>query len=160
VVDPLGGAYYVEALTDQIEEAAWRYIRTIDEMGGMVAAVETGFPQREIADAAFRFQQQLERGERIIVGVNDFTVAGETPIPILRIDPDVERRQVDRTRRVRAARDRGRVEEALAGLRRAAEGQGNTMEHVLACVKAHATQGEICDVFRAAYGEYREPAMI
>jgi methylmalonyl-CoA mutase N-terminal domain/subunit len=160
VVDPLGGAYFVEALTDQVEETAWRYIRRIDEMGGMVAAVEAGFPQREIAEASFRVQQQVERHERIIVGVNDFVVDEDTPIPTLKIDPEVERRQIERTRRVRANRDSAQVERALAGLRRAAEGSDNTMEHLMECVRAYATQGEICDVFRRVYGEYREPALI
>jgi methylmalonyl-CoA mutase N-terminal domain/subunit len=159
-VDPLGGSYFVETLTDQVEEAAWRYIRHIDELGGMVAAVEAGYPQREIAEASFRFQQQVERGERIIVGVNDFVADREPAIPLLRIDPEVERRQIERTRRVRAERDNARTERALAALRRAAEGTDNTMDHLLACVKAHATQGEICDVFRKVYGEYREPAVI
>jgi methylmalonyl-CoA mutase N-terminal domain/subunit len=159
-VDPLGGSYFVESLTDQVEEAAWRYIRAIDEMGGMVAAVEAGYPQREIAEASFRYQQQVDRGERVVVGVNEFTIEDEAPIPILRIDPDVERRQIERTRRVRAGRDAARVERALDALRRAAAGSDNTMDYVLECVKAHATQGEICDVFRRVYGEYREPALI
>jgi methylmalonyl-CoA mutase N-terminal domain/subunit len=159
-VDPLGGAYFVETLTDQVEEAAWRYIHAIDDLGGMVAAVEAGYPQREIAEASFRFQQQVERKERIIIGVNEFAVEGEAPIPILRIDPDVERRQVERTRRVRAERDGARAERALAALRQAAAGAENTMDHIVECVKAYATQGEICDVFRRVYGEYREPAVI
>jgi methylmalonyl-CoA mutase N-terminal domain/subunit len=158
--DPLGGAYFVEALTDQIEEAAWRYIRAIDALGGMVAAIEAGYPMREIADASFRFQQQVERGERIIVGVNEFTMPDETPIPLLRIDPEVERRQIERTRRVRAERNNARVERALAALRRAAEGPENTMDAILECVNAYATLGEISDVFRRVYGEYREPALI
>ncbi len=158
--DPLGGAYFVETLTDQIEEAAWRYIRAIDALGGMVAAVEAGYPMREIADASFRFQQQVERGERIIVGVNEFTMPEETPIPILRIDPEVERRQIERTRRVRAERDNARAERALAALRRAAEGSENTMDAILECVTAYATLGEISDVFRRVYGEYREPALV
>ncbi|MGQ0570706.1 MAG: acyl-CoA mutase large subunit family protein [Armatimonadota bacterium] len=159
-VDPLGGSYFVETLTNQVEEAAWRYIRTIDELGGMVAAVEAGFPQREIADASFRFQQQVERSERIIVGVNEFGARDEPGIPILRVDPDVERRQIERTRRVRADRDNAQVERRLAALRRAAEGSDNTMDHIVECVRVHATQGEICDVFRRVYGEYREPAII
>ena len=159
-VDPLGGAYFVEALTNQIEEEAWNYIKRIDELGGMVAAVEAGYPQREIADASFRFQQQVERRERIIVGVNDFVVAEDTPIPTLQIDPAMERRQIDRTRRVRAERDGIQVERRLDALRRAAIGSENTMDHVLECVRAYATLGEICSVLRGVYGEYREPAII
>ncbi len=160
VADPLGGSYFLETLTHQIEDAAWAYIRTIDELGGMVAAVEAGYPMREIADASFRFQQQLERRERIIVGVNDFVADEEAPIPILKIDPEVERRQIERTRRVRAERDGATVERRLAGLRRAAEGSDNTMDHILECVRAYATLGEICGVLKKVYGEYREPAII
>jgi methylmalonyl-CoA mutase N-terminal domain/subunit len=160
VVDPLGGSFFVERLTDQVEAAAWRYIHAIDEMGGMVAAIEAGYPMREIADAAFRFQQQLERRARIVVGVNDFTAEEETPISTLRIDPGVEGRQAERTRGVRSGRDAARVERALAALHHAAEGSDNTMDFVLECVKAYATLGEICDVFRRVYGEYREPALI
>ncbi len=158
--DPLGGSYFLEALTDRVEEAAWVYIRKIDDLGGMVAAVEAGYPQREIAEASFRFQRQLEGGGRIIVGVNDFVVDEEPTIPTLKIDPDVERRQIDRTRRVRAERDNTQVERRLAALRAAARGAENTMDCVLECVRAYATQGEICDVFRHVYGEYREPAII
>ncbi len=159
-VDPLGGSYFVEALTSSMEEAAWEYIRKIDQMGGMVAAVEAGYPQREIAEASYRFQQQVERRERIIVGVNEFGAADEPAIPILRIDPETERRQAARTRDLRASRDNARVEGSLDALRRAARDGGNTMEHVLECVKAYATLGEVCDVFRGVYGEYREPAFI
>jgi methylmalonyl-CoA mutase N-terminal domain/subunit len=160
VADPLGGSYFIESLTAQVEEAAWRYIREIDQRGGMVAAVEAGYPQREIADAAFSFQQQVERGDRAVVGVNAFTHDDEPAMPTLRIDPDVERRQIERTRRVRAERDTTQTERALDGLRAAAAGRENTMDHVLACVRAYATLGEICDVFRGVYGEYREPVLI
>jgi methylmalonyl-CoA mutase N-terminal domain/subunit len=160
VADPLGGSYFLEALTNQVENAAWAYIKTIDELGGMVAAVEAGYPQREIAEASFRFQQQLERGERIVVGVNDFVTEEEPTIPILKIDPEVERRQIERTRRVRAERDGSAVERRLAALRRAAEGSENTMDHILECVRAYTTLGEICAVLKKVYGEYREPAII
>ncbi len=160
VVDPLGGSYFLETLTNQVEDAAWAYIHKIDELGGMVAAVEAGYPMREIAEASFRFQQALERKERVIVGVNDFVTEEEPAIPILKIDPEVERRQIERTRRVRAERDATVVERQLAGLRRAAEGSDNTMEHILECVRAYATLGEICGVLKKVYGEYREPAII
>ncbi|MBI3997805.1 MAG: methylmalonyl-CoA mutase, partial [Armatimonadetes bacterium] len=159
-VDPLGGSYFVETLTSQVEDAAWAYIRRIDDLGGMVRAVEAGYPQREIAEASFHFQQQVERKERIIVGVNEFVTPEERAIPILRIDPEIERRQIERTRRVRAERDNTRVQRALEALRRAAEGSDNTMDHILECVKAYATLGEICGVLRGVYGEYREPAII
>ena len=160
VADPLGGSYFLESLTNQIEEAAWAYIRKIDELGGMVAAVEAGYPMREIAEASFRFQQQLERKERIIVGVNDFVAEEEPAIQILKIDPEVERRQIERTRRVRAERDGDAVERRLRDLRRAAEGSENTMDHILECVRVYATLGEICGVLKKVYGEYREPAII
>ncbi len=160
VADPLGGAYFVEALTAEVERQAWEYIHRIDDLGGMVAAVEAGFPQREIAEAAYRYQQQLERQEKVIVGVNAFAQAEERPIEILRIPPEVERRQVERTRRVRARRDQGRAQAALARLREVAQAGGNTMYAIVDAVKAEATLGEICDVLRHVYGEYREMAVI
>jgi methylmalonyl-CoA mutase N-terminal domain/subunit len=158
--DPLGGAYFVEALTDRLEAEAARYIAKIDELGGMVRAVELGYPQREIAEASFRFQQAVERREKIIVGVNAFTVPEEAPIPILRIDPAVERAQIERLRQVRAARDAGAVRRALDAVARAIAAGENTMYPIVEAVRARATLGEICDVYRAAYGEYREPAII
>ncbi len=159
-VDPLGGSYFVEALTRKVEEEAWKYIRRIDELGGMLAAVEAGFPQREIADAAYHYQQQLERREKVVVGVNEFVSGEPQPIPILKIPPEVERRQVERLKRVRAERDNQRVARCLAELRRVAETGGNTMYPIVEAVKAYATLGEICDVFRAVWGEYREPAVL
>jgi methylmalonyl-CoA mutase, N-terminal domain len=159
-IDPLGGSYFVEALTNEMEARAEAYIRRIDDLGGMVRAVELGYPQREIAEASYRYQQQLERKEKIIVGVNEFVLPDERPISTLRIDPEAERRQIERLRRVKAGRDQRKVEQALHALRRAAEGGGNTMELVVECARAQATIGEICDVFRAVYGEYREPAII
>ncbi len=159
-VDPLGGAPFVEALTNQLEAAAEAYIRRIDELGGMVRAVERGYPQREIAEASYRYQQQLERKEKIVVGVNEFVLPEERAIPLLRIDPEVERRQIERVRRGRANRDQHRAARALQDLRRAAEAGENTMYPILECVKMQVTMGEICDVFRAVYGEYREPAIL
>ncbi len=159
-VDPLGGSYFVEALTNRVEAEADAYIKKIDELGGMVRAVELGYPQREIAEASYHFQQQLERKEKIIVGVNEFVAPEEQPISFLRIDPEVERRQIERVRRVRSARDQRRVQAALDALTHATERGENTMYHVVECVRASATIGEICDVFRAVYGEYREPAII
>lgn len=159
-VDPLGGSYFVEALTNEMEEGGWRYIRKIDELGGMVNAIEVAYPMREIADASYHYQQQVERKEKIIVGVNEFTSEEPQPIPILKIDPDVERRQVYRVQRIRAERDNAAVRARLAELRRTAESGGNTMYPIVEAVKAHATLGEICDVFRAVWGEYREQAVI
>jgi methylmalonyl-CoA mutase N-terminal domain/subunit len=159
-VDPLGGSYFVERLTERMEAAAGAYIRTIDEMGGMLAAIERGYPMREIAEASYRDQQALERKERIIVGVNEFVTPEERRIPVLRIDPAVERRQVERLQRVRAERDQAAVRRALDALRRTAEAGGLTMPAIVEAVKARATLGEICDVFRAVYGEYRETAVL
>ncbi|HEY3249298.1 MAG TPA: methylmalonyl-CoA mutase family protein [bacterium] len=159
-VDPLGGAYFVESLTNTIEDAADAYIRRIDDLGGMVRAVELGYPQREIAEASYAFQQQLERREKTVVGVNEFVSPEERPIPTLRIDPQVERRQIDRLRQVRVDRDSAQVGRALEALRTATRQGENTMERIVDCVRAYATLGEICDVFRVVYGEYREPAII
>jgi methylmalonyl-CoA mutase N-terminal domain/subunit len=158
--DPLGGAYFVEALTTRMEEDAGAYVSRIDELGGMVRAVEQGFPQREIAEASFRFQQSLERRERTIVGVNDLVMPDERPIAILRIDPEVERRQVERVGQVRVQRDGAAARRALDALRAATEAGENTMDRIVDAVRARVTVGEICDVFRAVYGEYREPAII
>jgi len=159
-VDPLGGSYFVEALTNRVEAEAEAYIRKIDDLGGMVRAVELGYPQREIADASYRYQQQLERREKIVVGINEFAGPDVQPIQILRIDPQVERRQIERLQRVRKERDSRQARRALDALQRAGERGENTMDRVVDCVRAAATVGEICDVFRTVYGEYREPAII
>jgi methylmalonyl-CoA mutase, N-terminal domain len=158
--DPLAGSYFVEALTARIEEEAMAYIRRIDEMGGIIVAVEKGYPQKEIADSAYRFQQQVERGERVIVGVNKFTAENEEiTIPVLKIDPEIERGQIERVRAVRARRAQAPYDQAMAALRDACMSTRNLMPCVLDAVRAEATLGEICDIFREAYGVYREPAV-
>ncbi|TMQ65627.1 MAG: methylmalonyl-CoA mutase [Candidatus Eisenbacteria bacterium] len=157
--DPLGGSYFVEALTDKVEEEALRYIRRIDEMGGIIAAVERGYPQKEIADSAYKFQQQVEREERIIVGVNRFVSDEEVAIPVLRIDPEIERRQIERIQAVRARRDAAAYAKAVEALRDACMSSKNLVPYVLDAVRAYATLGEVSDVFREAYGVYREPAV-
>ncbi len=159
-VDPLGGAYFIESLTDRMEAEAGAYISKIDEMGGMLAAIDRGYPMREIAEASYRYQQQLERKERAIVGVTEFVSPEARPIQLLRIDPDVERRQIERLRRVRASRDQGAARRALDALRRVTEQGGATMPAIVDAVTARVTLGEICDVFRAVYGEYRETAIL
>ncbi len=159
-VDPLGGAYFVEALTDRIEAEAAAYIEKIEEMGGMLAAIERGYPMREIAEASYHYQQQLERKEKVIVGVNEFVRPDATPIPILKVDPEVERRQIARLRRVRAERDQAAARGALDTLRRVTDAGGNTMPAIVDAVRARVTMGEICDVFRRVYGEYREQAIL
>ena len=160
VVDPFGGSYFMEALTDTMEAEALATIKRIDEMGGIIAAVERGYPQKEIADSAYRFQLQVERGERVIVGVNKFASdADELPIPVLKIDPDIERRQSERVKSVKATRDAARHAAAMKALRDACMSDKNLVPFVLDAVKAHATLGEISDLFREAYGVYREPAV-
>ena len=156
-VDPLGGAYFVEALTDEMERAAYEYFAKIDELGGMVEAVKRNFPQREIADAAFRFQQEVDSGQRLVVGVNAYQNPDDEPLEILRIDPALERKQMDRLASVRAARDAAGVEAALAALReQAARADANLMPALLDCARAHATEGEIVGALQDVFGTYAE----
>ncbi len=159
-VDPLGGSYAVEAITDRIEAEALDYIRRIDDMGGIVRAIELGFPQKEIAEASYRFQQQLDRGQQVMVGVNKYQLEDEPPIEVLRIGADVERKQADRVRARKAARDAAAVRQALAEVRRAAAEETNLMPPILAAVKVECTVGEISDIFRETFGVYRDPAWI
>ncbi|WP_242338133.1 methylmalonyl-CoA mutase [Anaeromyxobacter sp. SG66] len=156
VVDPLAGSHYVEWLTDEMERRALEHIRRIDEMGGMLRAVEEGYPQREIAESAYRYQRDVEAGERIVVGVNAFRTEAEEPIRILKIDETVARRQVERLREVRASRDAARAAAALSAIERAARDGTNVVPSVIDAVKAYATLGEISDVFREVHGVYRE----
>ncbi len=159
-VDPLGGSYAVEAITDRIEAEAWEYIRRIDELGGIVRAIEIGFPQKEIAEAAYRYQQQLERGEKVIVGVNKYQMREEPPIEVLRIPPEVERKQVERVRQRKAARNARAVQGALDSIRRAAREGSNLMPPIIEAVKQEVTVGEISDVFREVFGVYQDPAYL
>ncbi|HKP89280.1 MAG TPA: methylmalonyl-CoA mutase family protein [Thermoleophilaceae bacterium] len=155
-IDPLGGSYFVEALTDRMEQAAYDYFAKIDELGGMVEAIKQNYPQREIADASFRYQEEVDRGERIVVGVNRYADAGEKPIPILRIDPALERKQVDRLQSVRGRRRGADVEEALGRLKQAAAGDANLMEPMIECARAHASEGEIVGALQEVFGTYTE----
>jgi methylmalonyl-CoA mutase N-terminal domain/subunit len=156
VVDPLGGSYFVERLTLDMERGAYEYFDTIDRMGGMVEAVEQGFPQREIAESAYRFQQAVEKREKQIVGVNAFVEDDEPPVPTLYIDEQAAEAQLARLAAVRARRDQARVETALWRLQEAARGTDNTMYPLLDCVRAYATVGEMCDALREVWGEYEE----
>jgi methylmalonyl-CoA mutase N-terminal domain/subunit len=156
-IDPLGGSYFVEALTDEMERQAYEYFAKIDELGGMVEAVKRNFPQREIADAAFRYQQEVDSGQRVLVGVNAYRSDDEEPLEILRIDPALERKQVDRLAQVRAARDAGAVERALGELREQAARDGvNLMPALLDCARAQATEGEIVGALQDVFGTYAE----
>jgi len=156
IVDPLGGSYFVEALTRDMYNGAREYFETIDRMGGMVAAIEAGYPQREIAESAYRFQQAVERKEKVIVGVNDYVAEDDRPMPILYIDEQVAERQLARLEGLRRTRDADRVARALDALREAAAGSANTMYPILDAVRAYATVGEMCDALREVWGEYEE----
>jgi methylmalonyl-CoA mutase N-terminal domain/subunit len=156
VVDPLGGSYFVERLTLDMEEGAYKYFDAIDRMGGMVAAVEAGFPQREIAESAYRFQQSVEKKDKTIVGVNGFVDPDEKPLPILYIDDTASEQQLARLATLKQTRDNARVTATLEALKDAARGAGNTMYPLLDCVRAYATVGEMCDALREVWGEYEE----
>jgi methylmalonyl-CoA mutase N-terminal domain/subunit len=160
VVDPFGGSYFVERLTNDLEAEALDYFERIDSMGGMVEAVERGFPQREIAESAYRFQQALESGERVIVGVNDFVADDEPPVGILYIDESAGEQQLAKLDALRRNRDEARVRQSLDALRRGAIGSANTMPLLLDSVRAYATIGEMCDALRDVWGEYVEDAVI
>jgi methylmalonyl-CoA mutase, N-terminal domain len=155
-IDPLGGAYFVEALTDELERAAYDYFAKIDELGGMVEAVKRNFPQREIADAAFAYQQEVDEGRRIVVGVNAYGEQDEPPIETLRIDPALERKQVDRLQSARARRDGPAVEGSLATLREVAASDANLMPALLEAARAHASEGEIVAALQQVFGTYTE----
>lgn len=156
-IDPLGGSYFVEALTDRLEELAYAYFAKIDELGGMTEAVKRGFPQREIADAAYELQREYDSRERILVGVNDHTEGEDGELEILRIDPALERKQIGRVQAVRARRDGAAVERELAALREAAADDGhNLMPNLIECARVHATEGEIVEALQTVFGTYTE----
>ena len=156
VVDPLGGSYFIERLTLDMEEGAYKYFDAIDRMGGMVAAIEQGFPQREIAEASYRFQQAFEKKEKIMVGVNAYVDPNEPPFPILYIDDQAADQQLVRLAELKRTRDNAAVGRTLVALQEAARSGANTMYPLLDCVRAYATVGEMCDALRAVWGEYEE----
>src|SRR3954464_9930651 len=155
-IDPLGGSYFVEALTDKMEAAAYDYFRRIDELGGMVEAVKMNFPQREIADAAFELQSEIDQGERVVVGCNRYRHEDEAELPTLRIDPTLEAKQIGRVQAVRARRTGDGVEQALRKVRETAASQANLMPALLDAARAHATEGEIIDALQDVWGSYTE----
>ncbi|MEE9417952.1 MAG: methylmalonyl-CoA mutase family protein [Desulfatiglandaceae bacterium] len=155
-VDPLGGSYYLETLTREIYERAEEYIRKIDEMGGAVEAVEQGFIQREIQDSAYKYQREIEKEERVVVGVNRFQTEEEKPTNLLRVDPEVRVGQIEQLRRLKSERDDEKVKQSLAALKAGAEGKDNLMPLILDAVRAYGTLGEICDVLRGVFGEYQQ----
>jgi methylmalonyl-CoA mutase N-terminal domain/subunit len=159
LIDPLGGSYHVEWLTNELERQALDYIERIDSMGGMLVAIDQGYPQREIARSSYELERAVNRGERVVVGVNGYTQAGGAPkIPTLRIDPELERQQVESLRKVKAERDGAAVAAALAAVESAARGSANLMPPIILAARAHATQQEICDRLRAVFGTYTDPA--
>jgi methylmalonyl-CoA mutase N-terminal domain/subunit len=159
-VDPLGGSYFVEALTDRMEQGALSYFARIDELGGVLAGIDQGFFQREIAESAFRYQQQLESKEKIMVGVNEFQTDQSSDIPTLKIDPEVERSQIAQVQELKASRDNDRVRDTLQSLQCASERDENAMPYILEAVRAYATVQEVSDAMKVVYGGYREPAMV
>lgn len=156
-IDPLAGSYFVEALADEIEEKAWEYIVKIDEMGGMLAAIDKGFPQIEIANAAYNFQRQIDKKEKIMVGVNKYVAEEEPPIELLKIDEKVEAEQISRLKEIKRVRDNRKVTQTLNSLRDACKSDKNVMPYVIEAVKEYATEQEICDVYREVFGEYQDP---
>ncbi len=158
-IDPLGGSYFVEALTDETEQAAMDYLNRIDALGGVLACIQNGFFQREIAESAYRYQQEIDQQKRTIVGVNDYIVEEDIKVPTLYVDREGERAQIARLNRVRQVRDQAEVKRALKNLHRVCEGTENTMPAIIEAVRAYATLGEIMDVFRKTFGDYMEPAV-
>jgi methylmalonyl-CoA mutase N-terminal domain/subunit len=159
-VDPLGGSYYVEALTNRLEEGALDYFRQLDAMGGMVKAIERGFPQREILDSSQRYQCEVEQKERVVVGVNEYVEREERPIHILKVGPEVEHEQVARLADLRKSRDPFKMAGAVEELQEAAACGENVMPYLIEAVKAKATLGEICAALTEVFGSYREPVVL
>ena len=156
-IDPLAGSYFVESLTNQIEEQAWKYINKIDDMGGMIAAIDNGFPQMEIANAAYHYQRQIDKGEKVMVGVNKYVVEEETSTTILKIEERVREEQIAKLSEVKRVRDNRKVIQSLTDLRAASKDEKNVMPYVIEAVKEYATEQEICDVWRDVFGEYLDP---
>jgi len=159
-IDPLAGSYFIEAMTDRLEQETYNYFQKIEALGGVIPAIEKGFFQREIAEAAYRYQMEIDTHQRVVVGVNELAEDQPIQIPLLRMDPEGYERQVARLERVRLERDNERASVALDALRQAARTDENTMPYILDCVRAYATLGEIMGVFRTVFGEYREPTVI
>jgi methylmalonyl-CoA mutase N-terminal domain/subunit len=159
-IDPLAGSYFVEALTNRMEKEAYQYFEKIEKLGGVIPAIERGFFQREIAEAAYRYQHEIDTNQRAVVGINEYVSEEPLTIPLLEMDPEGERRQLERLARVRRERDNVAVEERLSALRDAAQGTENLMPYILDAVRAYCTLGEICGILREVFGEYREPVIL
>ena len=158
-IDPLGGSYFVEALTDQLEEEAFEIIKKIDDMGGMLQAIERHYPQQEIADSAYQFQRRIDDGQTVVVGMNKYVTDEELPVEILQIDEELERLQIEKTNRIKNERDSRKARESLERVEEACRGDKNVMEPVIEAVMNYATLQEVCDVYRKVFGEYRDPGV-
>jgi methylmalonyl-CoA mutase N-terminal domain/subunit len=158
-IDPLGGSYFVEALTNQVEEEAFEIIGKIDDMGGMLAAIEKNYPQQEIADAAYRYQKQIDENQKTVVGVNKYMTEEEVLVEALEIDEELEKLQIEKTNRIKSERDNKQLKECLAKIGEACAGNQNVMEPLIEAAKAYATLQEMCDVLRQVFGEYRDPGI-
>jgi methylmalonyl-CoA mutase N-terminal domain/subunit len=158
-IDPLGGSYFLEALTNELEEEAFEIIGKIDDMGGMLAAIEKNYPQQEIADAAYHYQRQIDEKQKTVVGVNKYVTEEDIPVEILEIDEELEKQQIEKTNRIKQERNNKQVSECLERVREACVGDQNVMEPLIEAVKSYATLQELCDVFREVFGEYRDPGI-
>jgi methylmalonyl-CoA mutase N-terminal domain/subunit len=160
-VDPLAGSFFIENLTNTIEEKVWDYLNKIEDLGGMIPAIENGYVQKEIQDAAYRYQQEIEKGERIVIGVNKFADTDTNPVDILKVDPQLRSTQIEKLSRIKQRRNDERVNQTLAELRAAAKASDkNLLPFILSAVKEYATLGEICDILRAEFGEYQESIVL
>ncbi len=157
-IDPLAGSYFIESLTNEIEEKAWEYIEKIDKMGGMLAAIDRGYPQMEVSNAAYEYQKRVDNGERVVIGVNKHVAGGQPTITVLKVDEKVRDEQLKRLKRIKRTRNNKRVTASLKAIKKACQGSENVMPYVVEAVKAYATEQEICDVYRDVFGEYRDPA--
>jgi methylmalonyl-CoA mutase N-terminal domain/subunit len=158
-IDPLGGSYFVEWLTDEMETGTYEYFDKVEALGGVIPAIEKGFFQQEIANASYQYQKEIDKGERVVVGVNDFVESEKPDIPLLQMDPKGERKQLARLSKIRSGRDKKKWQSSLDKLEKAADGETNLMPLILDAVKACATLGEVCYVLREVFGEYRDPTI-
>jgi methylmalonyl-CoA mutase N-terminal domain/subunit len=159
-IDPLGGSYYIEALTNEMEKGAHEYFKKLDDLGGMVSAIEKGFPQNEIREASYTYQKEIDNNERIIVGVNKFMTKEEQPIETLKIEPEIEKKQVEKLQAFKKNRDNNRLNSTLKDLKKVAESGNSVMPTIIEAVKLYATVGEICNAMKEVFGEYKEPGTI
>jgi methylmalonyl-CoA mutase N-terminal domain/subunit len=158
-IDPLGGSYYIEWLTDKMEEETYEYWDRVEKLGGVISAIEKGFYQREIAEAAYKYQKEIDEKKRIVVGINDYKLDEPVDIPILKMDEKGEERQINRLKKLRKNRNNQKVNRYLENLKKAAEGDKNLMPYIIDCVHSYSTLGETCQVLRDVFGEYEEPAL-